>query len=64
MTQAEVLYAHLRRKAMTTMEMLSLGVSVSPWKRITEGAHHLRPGEKLVKGERKGMRTYRVTKAG
>lgn len=63
-TQAEILYSHLRRRAMTTMEMLSLGVSVAPWKRLVEGQHYLKPGEVLVKGERKGLRTYRVVKAG
>lgn len=61
-TQAERLFSHLRRKAMTTMEMLSLGISVAPWKRIVEGLHHLKPGEKLVKGSRDGVRTYRVVK--
>jgi hypothetical protein len=60
MTQAEILYRHLRRRAMTTMEMLALGVSVAPWKRIAEGRHHLKPGERIVKGERKGLVTYAV----
>lgn len=63
-TQAETLYSHLRRRAMTTMEMLALGVSVCPWRRISEGQHYLRPGEVIKKGERKGLVTYRVTKAG
>lgn len=49
---------------MTYMEMLSLGISTCVHKRLAEGVHHLKPGEKLVKGERKGLRTYRVTKAG
>lgn len=62
MTQAERIFTHLRRRAHTTMEMLQLGISVSPWKRISEGLHRLRPGERLVKGERKGLRTYRVVR--
>jgi hypothetical protein len=60
MTQAEALYKHLRRRAHTTMEMLALGISVAPWKRISEGKRHLRPGERIVKGERKGLVTYAV----
>lgn len=64
MTQAQKLHTHLRRRAMTYMEMLSLGISTCVHKRLAEGMHYLKPGEKLVKGERKGLRTYRVTKAG
>lgn len=61
-TQAQRLYAALRRKPHTTMELLALGVSVCPWRRLTEGLHYLRPGEKLLKGERDGRVTYRVVK--
>jgi hypothetical protein len=60
MTQAERLFTHLRRRAHTTMEMLALGISVAPWKRVIEGQHYLRRGEKLVKGERNGRVTYSV----
>lgn len=59
-TQAERLYAALRRRPHTTMEMLALGVSVCPWRRLSEGLHYLKPGEKLVKGERDGRVTYAV----
>ena len=62
MTQAERIFTHLRRKAMTYGEMLDLHVSTSPWRRVSEGLHHLKPGEKLVKGQRKGLVTYRVSK--
>lgn len=62
MTQAERLFEALRRRPMTYGDMLELKVSTSPWKRVTEGLHRLKPGEKLVKGERKGLVTYRVVK--
>ena len=64
MTQAQKLHAALRRKALTYLEMQMLGISTAPHKRLAEGMHYLKPGEKLVKGERKGLVTYRVTKAG
>lgn len=62
-TQAERLFALLRRKGMTTMEMLQTGVSVAPWKRLVEEKHKLRKGEKLVKSKNaRGLTVYRVTK--
>jgi hypothetical protein len=63
-TQAEQLARHLRRREMTTMQMLYLGISVSPWKRLTETSTYLRPGEQLVKGkDGEGRVTYRIRKA-
>jgi hypothetical protein len=63
-TQAQRLFSHLRRRGHTTMEMLQLGISVSPWKRLSEGLHHLKPGERLVKSTNaRGLVVYRVMKA-
>jgi hypothetical protein len=60
-TQAQQLYTALRRKPHTYMEMLRLGISTSPWRRLTEAQSKLRPGEKIVKGvNARGLVTYRV----
>lgn len=57
-TQGRRVIAVLKRKPMTYMEMLSLGVSTSPWKRVKEC---LRIGEKVCKGtNRRGLTTWRV----
>jgi hypothetical protein len=58
MTQGRTLIERLKRKGMTTMDMLMMGVSVAPWKRIAES---LRPGEELVKHKNnRGLFVYRV----
>jgi hypothetical protein len=62
-TQAERLFVHLRRKAMTYGEMEALGISTCPWKRLEEGRYLLREGEKLVRGKRGDLVTWRVVKA-
>jgi hypothetical protein len=62
-TQAERLFVHLRRKAHTYLEMEALGISSCPWKRIKEYAHQLKDGERIEKGERNGLVTYRIVKA-
>jgi hypothetical protein len=57
-TQGRRLIAMLKRRGMTTMDMLLTAVSVSPWKRIGES---LRPGEQLLKRKNNQGRTvYRV----
>lgn len=57
-TQGRKLIALLKRKSMTTMDMLRTEISVSPWKRISES---LQPNEKLVKAKNKrGLNVYRV----
>lgn len=62
-TQAEALFSHLRRRWHTYGDMLSLRVSTSPWKRISEGLHHLKEGERLEKRtNHKGLVVYRVVK--
>lgn len=48
-TQGRTVIEALKRRPMTYMEMLALGVSTSPWRRCAEA---LQPGEKLVKGKR------------
>lgn len=59
-THGRLLIAELRRKAHTYRDMLSHGVSMSPWKRIAEC---LRADEQLVKGKNKqGLTTWRIVK--
>lgn len=59
--QGRRLIAALKRKGHTTMEMLALGISVAPWKRIAE---QLKPGEHLVKRKNeRGLLVYRVVGA-
>ena len=61
MTQAERLYRHLRRKPHTYLEMLMLGISTCPHKRIAEGTHYLNVGERIVRGTNKrGLVTFRI----
>jgi hypothetical protein len=46
------------------MDMLALGVSVCPWRRLADSPSYLRPGEQLVKGkDGEGRVTYRIRKA-
>lgn len=57
-TQGRQLISMLKRRGMTTMDMLMTGISVSPWRRVTE---QLRPTEKLVKTKNdRGLVVYRV----
>ena len=59
MTQGRQLIRALKRRGMTTMEMLQTGISVAPWKRVAE---QLKPGERLVKTKNaRGLLVYRVT---
>jgi hypothetical protein len=63
-TQAAKIAVHLRRKAMTYMDMLALGVSVCPWRRLADSPSYLRPGERLERGlNREGRVTYRIRRA-
>jgi hypothetical protein len=43
----------------TYMEMLSLGISVAPWLRVAES---LRDDERLIKGKRGKLCTWRIIK--
>lgn len=62
-TQAERLFVHLRRKAMTYGDMEALRISSCPWKRLEDGQRHLKEGEQLVKGANKdGLVTFKVVK--
>jgi len=57
-TQGRRLIAMLKRRGMTTMDMLRTEISVSPWRRITES---LTADERLVKAKNKrGLTVYRV----
>jgi hypothetical protein len=59
-TQGRLLIAALKLRPHTYMQMLAHGVSTSPWCRVRECLRH---DERLVKGERKGLTTWRVVKA-
>lgn len=62
-TQAERLYHELRKRWMTAGDMLDLHISTSPWRRLTEGTHHLREGERLAKKVNgRGLIAYRVVR--
>jgi hypothetical protein len=65
LTQGQIIVRALRRRSMTYMEMMQLGVSVCPWKRVGE-ALRLDPALRLVKGKRKqgGLElvTWRIVK--
>lgn len=39
LSQGRRLIALLKRRPMTYMQMLALGVSTSPWRRVAEGLH-------------------------
>ena len=60
-TQAQRLFSALRRKPHTYMDMLMLGISTSPWRRLTEAQSRLRPGERIVKATNaRGLVTWRI----
>ena len=59
--QGRRLIQHLKRRGMTTLEMLQLGISVCPWKRIRE---QLRDGEHLVTNKKGRFTVYRVVNRG
>ena len=59
-TKGRRLIAILKRKAMTYLEMQALCISTSPQKRVVEG---LRDDERIVKGMRGGLTTWRVVAA-
>lgn len=62
-TQAEQLFHHLRKRWMTAGDMLDLHISTSPWKRVMEGAKHLREGERIAKKtNERGLVAYRVVR--
>jgi hypothetical protein len=59
-TQGRLIIDALKRRPYTYGDMLALRVSTSPWKRVRECLRH---DERLVKGERKGLTTWRVVAA-
>jgi hypothetical protein len=50
-TQAERLYIAMRMRpfGLTYAELQRLGVSTAPHKRIAEGVHYLKPGERIAR---------------
>jgi len=59
-TQGRQLIEILKKRGMTNMEILKLGISTCPWKRIDES---LQRGEKLTKHKNdRGLNVYRVIK--
>lgn len=59
-TQGRCVIEALKRKPHTYAQMLALGVSLSPWKRVGECLRH---GESLVKApNRQGLTTWRVVR--
>ena len=58
--QGDKLVEILKKRGLTTLEMIQLGISVCPWKRLSEC---IPPGWKLDKSERKGRHiVYRIVK--
>lgn len=59
-TQGRLLIERLKRKAHTYGDMLAIGISTSPWRRIKEA---LQEDERVDKGyTRCGLITWRVVK--
>ena len=63
-SQSARLIEYLRGGWRTTGDMLRTGISVCPWKRLSESGHrHLRPHEKIMKVlYPDGSMRYRVTR--
>lgn len=58
--QGRRLISMLKKRGMTTMEMLFTGISTSPWKRIQET---IKPTELLVSHKNhRGLNVYRVVR--
>jgi hypothetical protein len=65
MTQGQKLLQACRRKAMTYGDLLALGVSTCPHKRLAEARRYLKQGERLLRGTNKrGLVTFSVIKHG
>jgi hypothetical protein len=48
-------------RAMTYGDLLALGVSTCPWRRLQEAERHLKPGERIVrKTNARGLVTFRA----
>ncbi len=61
MTQGRKLIKALKKRPHTYLQMLSYGISTSPWKRVQES---LLPEERLIKSTRgDGLTTWRVVRA-
>jgi hypothetical protein len=65
MTQGQTLLQAIRKRAMTYGDLLALGVSTCPWRRLQEAERHLKPGERIVrKTNARGLVTLRAVKLG
>lgn len=63
-TQGRKLITMLKRRSMTTMELLKTGISTCPWKRCKEALRddeQLKIGRKTLESGR-AVNTYRVVK--
>ena len=63
-TQGRKLITLLKRRSMTTMELLKTGISTCPWKRVNESLREdeqLKIGRKTLESGRV-VNTYRVVK--
>ena len=59
-SQGDKLVSMLKRRGMTTLELIQTGISVCPWRRVSEC---LPEGWKLDKSQRNGRHiVYRVVK--
>jgi hypothetical protein len=63
-TQGRLLIEAIRNRPMTYQEMLKVGISTAPWKRVAES---LGPQERISKGVRvvggRSLVTWRVVRA-
>lgn len=60
-TQGKLIVRALKRRPHTYMQMLALGVSVCPWRRVEEAMRLHFSDHELVKGKtREGHTTWRV----
>lgn len=58
--QGDKLVSMLKKRGMTTLEMVQTGISVCPWKRLVEA---MPEGWRLDKSQRRGRHiVYRVVK--
>jgi hypothetical protein len=63
-TQGRVIIEQLKRRPMTYMQMLALGVSVCPWKRVQESIGAAEGWRLDTSGRnRQGLVTWRVVRA-
>lgn len=63
-TQGRLIIEQLKRRPMTYMQMLALGVSTCPWRRCQEALRHMPEWRLDTSGRnRQGLVTWRVVRA-